>query len=452
MKKNTKIAEMFGSMTPEQIRAFLATLSPAEAWAIMDDWSLWSMPHQRMPEGEWTRWVCRAGRASGKSYMAARTLHEIARDPKKIGSGEMAIIAVTYGNARKCVEDPASGVLAVSPSDFRPQWEPGKGKLTWPNGVVCRIFSADRPDSLRGNNWSFVWADEVAFWPNVSQTWHEVVVPAIRQGWSRSLLTTTPKPGPFLRDLEKLPGTIVTRASTYENRFLKKSTLEAWKAHYEGTRSGKQEMLGEFLELNPDALWTLDLLHKDRIREEDFDASILTKVVVAVDPATTSSEESDETGIVVAGQDSKGHCYVLEDLSFRGKPHEWADAAIQAYHNWKANYIIAETNQGGDMVENVLRNIDYKIAYKSVHAKKSKILRAEPVSTAYEKHKVSHVGVFELLETQQTDWSPGKPSPDRIDALVYALTELLDSEKPGLSAEQLYGLGAGFRHNNIRRR
>ena len=452
MTTKGKLATAISGLKPEQLKAWLGSMTPAEAQALLDDWDLWAMPHQRLPGGDWKRWVLRAGRGAGKSFAASKTVNEVARDKHKIGNGEIAIIAVNYRNALACVEDGDYGILATARSDFRPEWELSKQRLTWPNGVVGRIFSADKPASLRGKNWAWVWADEVCFWPHAKQTWSEVIQPAIRKGWARAMLTTTPKPDGFLTWLEARSGTVVTRASTYDNRFLSSSVLQDFREMYEGTRAGLQELEGVILDGSASALFSLDNISSHRINEDDFDISILRKIVVAIDPATTSGEDSDETGIIVAGIDDAQHIYILEDLSLRGKPHEWAKVAVNAYRNWGANYIVAETNQGGAMVESTLRTVDANLAYRKVHAKKSKSLRAEPVATAYERGKVSHVGFFSALELQQCEWEPGKPSPDHLDALVYAVLELMEggTVSTGLSALQAYGVVKG--NNRLVRR
>lgn len=423
-----EIAAKLGSK--ERVAEFIAGLSTAEAAVLMNDWALWAMPHQRMPGGNWRRWIVRAGRGSGKTYCGAKWVNEIAKDKDKIRDGEIGIISETHTKARKVSVEGPSGILATSSDDFRPSWEPGKGKLTWPNGVVGHIYSADKPSSLRGPNWSFVWADEICFWPNPERTWGEVIEPALRIGWARAIITTTPLPDRFLRDLEAKKSSVTTRASTYDNKFLKKEVLAEYEDLFKGTRRGAQELWGKYLDRNPHALWDVSLLERSRIDPETFDFDSLTRIVVAVDPAVTSHEDSDSTGIVVAGMDGEGIGYILEDRTMKGQPHEWAKAAADAYSDWGANYVVAEVNQGGDLVESNIRQVKANIAYKAVRAKKSKELRAEPVSTAYVRGRIKHVGFFPELEDQQVNWQPGKPSPDRLDAAVYALTELVIGEDP----------------------
>jgi phage terminase large subunit-like protein len=433
----SKIQQMFSKLSPKQIREFLGQLSNKEALQILDDWSLWAMPHQQWPEGNWRRWACRAGRGSGKSYMGSKWVNEIAEDKNNIQGGEIGIIARTHTDARQtCVEGP-SGILKTAKSNFMPIWEPGKGILTWPNGVRGRIFSADKPESLRGPNFSFVWADEVCFWPGVEKTWWESIEPALRKGIARALITTTPLPDKFLRNLEELDDSVVTRASTYDNKFLKKEVLGVFEKHYKGTRRGRQELYGEFLDDNPGALWNYKLINEQRLDPDYFDYDKITRIVVAIDPAVTSHEGSDESGIIVAGMDYEKNGYILEDRSVKGKPEEVCAAAIEAYHDWQANYVVAEVNNGGDWIESTLKLIDHRVAYKDVRAKKGKLLRAEPVATAYERRMIFHVGQFPTLEQQQTEWEPGKPSPDHLDAAVYALTELVVGEEPPRNNKQI---------------
>lgn len=422
---------MLDGMGRDEIEALVAKLSPREQAAVLDDWSLWSLPHQRMPEGEWRRWVLRAGRGSGKTHAAARTVNEVARDRSKIRTGEIGIIGRTWSDARfTCVEG-VSGILATAPRDFHPEWHPGIGLLVYPNGVRGRIFSADKPESMRGPNWSFIWADEVCQWPDVDRTWWEVIELALRVGWARAILSTTPRPHPFLRKLEERDDTVVTHATTYDNPWLDDATKKAFLEVYEGTRRGRQELRGEILEDIHEALWRYESIEKFRVS----DVPDLRQVVIAVDPAVTSGESSDETGIVVYGSDPRRHGYVLHDASGKYTPTAWAEKVVLLYHRYRADRIVAEVNNGGDLVEAAVRAVDDSVSYKSVRATRGKVLRAEPVSALYERGMVHHVGTYSELESQLCTWVPGHPSPDRLDALVYAATETqLSAEKIKLPA------------------
>lgn len=424
-------AEMTKGIPLDVLKNAIDKLPMSQQMAIYDDWSLWALPHQRLPEGQWRRWVLRGGRGSGKTFAAAKTVNMIARDRQKIRTGEIGIIARTHSDARfTCVEGP-SGILATAPSDFRPEWSPGTGTLVWPNKVKGRIFSADKPEGMRGPNWSFIWADEVCQWPDVERTWWEVIELALRLGWARALLSTTPRPDPFLKNLEASEDTVVTHASTFDNPWLDERTKEAFKKVYAGTRRGQQELEGLILEDVNDALWSWEHIENHRVDTlPDF-----ARIVVAIDPAVTSTESSDETGIIVFGLDYKNHGYVLEDASGTYTPNQWAKLAVSLYHRYEADRIVAETNQGGDMVEATVRAIDPRVSYSGVRATRGKTLRAEPVAALYERGMVHHAGVYEKLEKQLTTWVPGHPSPDRLDALVWASTfTQLSNEKISLPA------------------
>lgn len=425
MMVDHKLLETLSKLTPEETQRLLGSLSVDEALAILDDWSLWSLPYQKLPEGNWRRWVLRAGRGSGKTYGASKNINEIAKDRSKIKTGEIGIIARTHSDARyTCVEGP-SGILATAPHDFRPIWHPGHGLLVWPNGVKGRIFSADKPESLRGPNWAVIWADEVCHWMDPKKIWWETIEPALRIGWARAIITTTPLPDGFLEDLESKKDTVVTRASTYDNKWLSKEVLAAFKEHYEDTRLGDQELYGEYIEELAGSLWRSETIEKNRVSR----VPQLTRVIISVDPAVTAKESSSETGIIVLGVDKEQHVYVLEDVSGRYEPLEWAKKVVVLFHRYQADRVIAEINQGGDLVEANLRVVDRRISYSSVRAWRGKVLRAEPVAACYERGLIHHVGVHKDLEDQQVTWVPGRPSPDRIDALVHGITHLILADK-----------------------
>lgn len=421
------IIEKLGKLSEEKIRDIMAVLSPEEAQALIDCWPIWAMEHQQMPKGKWRRWNMRVGRGGGKTYGGAKWTNTIAEDRSKIRTGEIALVAKTYNNVRHTmIEDPGSGILVTSKPSFRPIWEPGNGILTWPNGVRGRVVSADRPDTGRGLNASFAWLDELMAWPDPEGMYWDIVEPALRIGWARCIITTTPKPSKFLRDLEALEDTVVTRASTYDNVHLSQDVKDALRRNFEGTRRGLQELYGEILEDSDAFLWDLDTINRNRVRNRPD----LVRIVIAIDPAVTANKNSDDTGLIAAGVDAEGEGYVLEDSTMKGKPHEWAARAIQMYRYHKADRIVAEVNNGGDLVESVLRGVDRSIPYKSVRATRGKVLRAEPVAALYEKNRVHHVGVLEALEHQMCGWQAGHPSPDNMDALVWALTDLmLDAEE-----------------------
>ena len=422
---------------PSGIDKWLATLSATERKAILTDRRLWRLPYQNPPEGNWRRWIFRAGRGTGKTYTGGDMTNAVAADRDKMGSsGEIGIIGRTWTEARQVMVEGPSGILATAPPGLAPEWEPGNGVLVWPftnkagKKVKGRIFSADKPEQMRGPNFSWVWADEPAHWPNLKTTWLEVIELALRSGWARCMLTTTPIPGSFLQEMEKMPGSVVTRASTFQNSYLDKRVLDAYRSAYAGTRRGDQELAGEYLDDNEKALWCTDDFDQHRVKE----APDLKRVVVAIDPAVTANANSDETGIVVAGVSDDGHGYVMRDRSGTYTPGEWGRIAVAEYYRSKADAIVAEVNNGGDLVVDNIRAVDDTVNVIAVRASRGKFTRAEPVAGLCERGKYHHVGQLRELEKQCCGWDPTKTdSPDRLDAKVWALTELMlrDDDRAG---------------------
>ena len=417
-----KIAEMIQGLPPDRLDALLSGMGREEAAAMLDSWDLWKLPHQHMPAGNWRRWVAQWGRGAGKTYTGAKTTNEIARDRDKIRTGEIAIIGRTHSQTHRDLIEGPSGIIATAPHDFVPRWFPGKGTglLIWPNGVRGHALSGDASETVLGVNASWVWADEVMSWPELDVAWWEHVELACRTGWARLMITSTPKPHQFLRDLVELENTVVTRASLYDNPLLAADARAAFEKVYKGTRRGAEQLEGEILDDLGGAMWRGDFLRVTSLPR-------LARVVVAVDPAVTSTDESDETGIVVVGLGEDGRGYVLQDDSGRWDVNEWPARVIALYRYWRADRVIAEVNNGGDMVGKVIRMVDENVSYSKVVATRGKVLRAEPVAALYEQEKVSHYGIHEHLEKQQISWIPGttKKSPDRVDALVYGLTDLM---------------------------
>jgi len=340
----------------------------------------------------------------------------------------IALIGETAADVRDVMIEGRSGILTISRPDFRPIYTPSKRRLTWPNGVIATTYSADDPEQLRGPEHDFAWGDEIGKW-RYQAAWENMSL-GLRLGKSpRAIATTTPRITPLMRDIIRDPSTLITRGTTYDNaENLSPEFLTRIIKKYEGTRLGRQELLAEMLEDIEGALWTHALIDRHRVRSIPEN---LARVVVAIDPAATSGEESDETGIIVAGSipGERSHGYVIADRSMRGSPIEWATAAIEAYREFNADRIVAETNNGGEMIETVLRSIDPNIPYTSVRASRGKRTRAEPISALYEQGLIHHVGVFAALEDQMTTWTPDQnQSPDRMDALVWAMTELLLGE------------------------
>ena len=314
------------------------------------------------------------------------------------------------------VEVSESSILKVAPPWFRPVYEPSKRRLTFPNGSVCVIYSGDEPDQLRGQNNMKAWIDELAKFRYPQETWDNLEM-GLRVGNNPQVIfTTTPRPIKIIRDLIKDKRTVETRGTTFDNADnLNPLFIERMHTIYDGTRIGRQETGREILDDNPEALWKRADIDNNRV------SSIpgLAYVVVGVDPAATSKEGSDDTGIVVAGKGTDGHGYILGDYTLHETPQKWARAVITAYNRHEANTIIGEVNNGGEMVENTIKTVDPSIPYQAVHASRGKAIRVEPISALYEQNRVHHFGNFPQLEDQMCEWIPreGK-SPDRIDAAV----------------------------------
>ncbi len=315
-----------------------------------------------------------------------------------------------------------SGILAICPPDERPKYLSQKRRLEWPNGAKSLIFTADEPERLRGKQHMKLWADELAAW-RYPESWDQASLGLRLGDCPQAIVTTTPKPTRLVKELIADPTTIITRGSTYDNRDnLADAFVQKVVKRYEGTRLGRQELNAEILDDNPGALWKRSDIDAQRVTT----APAMKRIVVAIDPAVTGNADSDETGITVNGLGSDDHGYLLADLSMRGTPDEWAKVAVNAYHDWKADRIIGETNNGGDMIETVIRMVDKNVSYKAVHASRGKITRAEPISALYEQKRCHHVGFFPVLEDQMCDYDPdtSKYSPDRMDANVWGFTEL----------------------------
>jgi phage terminase large subunit-like protein len=323
------------------------------------------------------------------------------------------------------VEGP-SGILAVSPPWNKPEYNPSKRRLTWKSGAKATLLSAERPDRLRGPQCEAFWCDELAAF-RYPEAWTQLMMSFRLSKNPKGIVTTTPRPTPIVKSLIKRDGTdvVVTRGTTYENRAnLAPAFYESIIREYENTRLGRQELLGEVLDDNPGALWQREWLDNARVKE----APQLSRVVIAVDPAVSTNADSCETGIVAVGRTHEGHAFVLEDKSGIYDPLQWAGHVAQMYHWWKADRVVAEVNNGGDLVEANLRTVAPNIPFRAVHASRGKAVRAEPVSALYEQGRVHHVGMFAKLEDQMCEWDPAMPgvaSPDRVDALVWALTDLL---------------------------
>jgi phage terminase large subunit-like protein len=443
-------ANWAASLNPTQRKDWLQSLTPNELEFLQYDWQFWGRDAQLPPAGAWHTWLVLAGRGFGKTRCGAEWVRACVcgRTPLSGGGyGRIGVVAETASDARDVLVEGPAGLLAVHPKDHRPTYEPSKRRLTWPNGAVATLFNATEPDQLRGPQHDLAWADELAKWRYAQETW-DMLQFGLRLGTDpRQCITTTPRPIPIIRDLLKDPGCVTVRGSTYDNRAnLAGKFLASIVAKYEGTRLGRQELNAEILDDVPGALWTRAGLDAQRLKKlrrndgkltaiDDAGRSIpeMVRIVVAIDPATadpkrTSTDETAETGIVCAGLGTDGRGYVLADATCRATPQGWARKAIALFDMHQADAIVVETNQGGAMVEAVLRAERPTIPVINVHASRGKVTRAEPIAALYEQGRVSHVGTFPEMEDQMVLFTPfgieGRTTADRVDALVWALTEL----------------------------
>jgi phage terminase large subunit-like protein len=378
------------------------------------------LAHQQPPSGSWFHWVLLSGRGGGKTFAAAYYVDKYARDNP---GHRIAIIAPTLGDARNTCVDGVTGLLSFN---RRIEINRSSGHLLWPSGAQGQIFGAhtdDDAERLRGPQHHLVWFEEMAAARKLDASWQNMRFGLRLGSRPHAIISTTPKPRPLLKQLLSDPNTVVTRATTADNPYLHEAVRGELYRLYEGTRIGRQELGGEIIDDNPDALWSRALIESTRVTRMPE----LERVIVSVDPSATST--GNECGIVVAGRsafvDRVADGYLLDDLSLQGSPRAWAAEAVSAYHKWGADRIVAETNQGGEMVRQVIEAIDPSVSYRGVHARFGKRLRAEPIASRYEQGRVHHVGVYPEIEDQLCMWQPGDESPDRLDALVHAFTDLL---------------------------
>ena len=379
-------------------------------------------PAQRTPDGDWRTWLILAGRGWGKTLTGAS---DVAAYGLAHPGARVAVVGRTFADARDTCVEGETGLLSVLPGSAVAAWNRSLGQLMLANGARYHCFSADQPDRLRGPQHHRAWCDELAAWA-YPDAWDQLMF-GLRLGADpRVVVTTTPRPSRLVRTLTEAPTTHLTRGTTYENvDNLPAAFMDQIVARYEGTRLARQEILGEIVLDVPGALWTWAMLEDRRPPPADP-----VRCVVAVDPAVSSSEESDETGILVCALGADGRGYVLADRSCRLSPDGWARRVVQAFDDFGADLVVAEVNNGGDLVSSVLRTVRPGIPYKAVHASRGKVIRAQPVAALYEQGRVSHCDVFAELEEQLTTWTPESgTSPDRLDALVWGLTELLVKEQ-----------------------
>ena len=436
--------ERIALLPEEERRKFLADLNMEE---VMWDWGLWGRPEQQAPKGNWNIWVYLAGRGAGKTRTAAEWVREQAKYTNT-GQRRFALVARTAADVRDVIVEGESGIMNVTPPSERPLYEPSKRRLTWPNGNVATCFTADEPDSLRGPQFTHAWGDEVAAWRQTPDAAGMTAFDNLRVGTRlganpQMIVTTTPKRVQLLYQLleesKKGEKVVITRGSTLDNRGnLSEAYLETIMGVYEGTSLAKQELYGEMLDNIEGALWTIEMITESRHTAFPHLAPLR---VIGVDPSVAENPR-DECGIVVCASSAdrdlyKRNAWILEDATVHGSPELWANKVVEMARKWGCP-VVAEVNQGGALVTNAINSIDPSVRVFEVHSKHGKQLRAEPVVLAYEQHRVHHVGYLAELEDQMTAWIPGEgKSPDRVDALVHALTALLIKPPQGFVGGKL---------------
>lgn len=424
--------EQIANLPEDQRAAILAGFDPDH---LMWDWSVWGRPEQQAPKGDWNIWAYIAGRGAGKTRTASEWVREEAKYTNT-GQRRFALVARTAADVRDVIVEGESGIINVTPPSERPLYEPSKRRLTWPNGNTATCFTADEPDSLRGPQFTHAWGDEVAAWRQTPDAAGMTAFDNLRVGTRlganpKIMVTTTPKRVPLLYSLiaeaEKTGRVVITRGSTMDNKGnLSDAYMDAIMGVYEGTRLAQQELYGEMLDQVEGALWTDELI--ERNRERAFPMGVPLRVI-GVDPSVAENPR-DECGIVVVASTAerdlyKRNAWVLEDATVHGSPTVWAEKVVAMARKWGCP-VVAEVNQGGALVKNAITAIDPTVKVLEVHSKHGKALRAEPVTLAYEQNRVHHIGFLAELESQMISWIPGEgKSPDRVDALVHALTALL---------------------------
>ena len=433
-------ADYLKTLPTEEIKVALSHLTAKQVEELQYDWSFWARDKQLPPEGnDWFIWFINAGRSFGKTRAGA----EWVRSEVKRGVKSIAIVGRTSAEAADVCLYGRSGILNVCHKDDKdvkgnhmgiPVYNKTTKKLKWANGATAKLFSSEEPEAPRGSEFEIGWFDELGSWTYQQEMWDQLMF-CMRiddVGPPRIAVTTTPRSTKLIRELVTRPDTVVVTGSSYENSNMPESFFNDLRERYEGTRLGQQEIYATILTENEGALWTADMIEECQIHRKDVPT--LIRKVVAVDPAMSSNVESDMTGIVVAGICEQGKAYILGDYTFKGSPEAWANKATELYHLFECDRIVYESNQGKDLIPSLFKTVDPNLPLKGVHASSAKIARAEPVSALYEQGKVYHVrnpedlsASLTELETQMTTYEPlGKhKSPDRYDAMVWALTELM---------------------------
>lgn len=433
------LAEKIAMLDEEQRRKVLFEIAPTaeDMQRLLYTWEFWARPNQLEPSGAWQTWAVFSGRGFGKTRLGAEACIKRARQGPYY---PIALVGQTKADVRDTmVEVFESSIIRISSPSFMPKLETSKRRLTWPNGMIGIMYSGDEPDQLRGPQHGFAWVDELAKMLYPDQTWANLSL-GLRLGPTpQSIITTTPRPIPLVKKLFDDNRVTKTFGSTYDNASnLPVTFLEEMLRRYEGTRLGGQELHGKMMGDIEGALWSRDTLEKNRV----FKLPHIVRMIVAVDPsAGGNGDYASETGIICAGLGDDGHCYILQDATVQtNKPEVWGTEVVAAFHRYAADAIVAETNMGGEMVRYTLHTIDQNLPVIKVTASRSKQTRAEPVSALYSQGRVHHLGLLPLLEDELCSWVPGDASPDRLDACVWACTELILKNANSMSLEQLAGL------------
>lgn len=414
------LADELRALPEAEAKRKLRSLTVEEAEALQWDWNFWARPSQIPPKGDWTKFLYLAGRGAGKSRSGAEWVRANHHRFERI-----ALVAPTARDARAVMVEGDSGLLSVFPRDDRPHYEPSKAQVRFKNGAVAEMYSGEEPDRLRGHQHHGAWVDELAAFKYAQDAWDQLQL-GLRLGeHPQEFISTTPRPIKVIRDLMADEDTVVVREPTYANvQNLAPSFAKQIIRRYEGTLLGRQELMAEVLDEYPGAFWARAMFEDHRVRESEVKLEDMERVVVAVDPAVTAGENADQTGITTTAKGADGRYYVLASEGVRLSPHGWASRVLDAFDRWGADRIIAEVNNGGDMVEATMRHERPDLPIKVIHSSRGKTVRAEPVASLYEQGRVSHVGTLVALEDQCCTFPVAADLDDLVDSLVFGLTEL----------------------------
>lgn len=422
---------MLASLSEQERQEWLAKLSTEQRAKLRYNWEFWARPAQLEPEGDWRTWLALAGRGFGKTEIGAQWIRKRVNEGAKM----IALVAETQKDLEEVM---IPRLLKVTPEHEAPDVRYKPVRLRWPGGAVAYGYNGTEPDQLRGPEFDTAWVDELAKYSKARETW-DMLQFTMRQGTPRVLVTTTPRPIPIIKDIMTKKGTVITRGKTMDNADnLATEFIEDITSKYAGTRLGRQELDGEIVDDVPGALWTRDMLDRNRLTE----APEMARVVIGVDPSGTDGEddEGDAVGIVAAGRGVDGRGYLLGDYTCKLSPDAWARRAVTAYHKNEADRIVAERNFGGAMVKAVIKTADASVPYKEVIASRGKVARAEPVAALFEQGRVSIVGSLAELEDEMVLMTShgfvGEGSPNRVDAAVWALTEVMLGHQAPVKSDQ----------------